>query len=81
MIFAKLAMFAGAVIASASAADYNPTLYEKSTFAGTELMPGDYKLQVTGETAKIFNKKTECGEQGQNGKWRRKVRHYRRYSH
>jgi hypothetical protein len=50
-------LFATPLLVLANAADYNVTLYEKSTLGGTELKPGDYKVEINGDKARIYNKK------------------------
>jgi len=57
MKLAKLMFFAAPLMMLAAAADYRVTLYEKSIVGGTELAPGDYKVEVNGDKAKIFSRK------------------------
>src|SRR5437868_1953159 len=49
-----LGIFGAAV---ANAATYTVTLYEKATVSGTELKPGEYKVDWSGDTAKILSGK------------------------
>ena len=53
MKLAKLMLFATPMMMFAAGADYRLTLHEKSIVAGTELAPGDYKLQVDGDKVKF----------------------------
>src|SRR5262249_20593940 len=50
-------LFAAPLTMFAAAADYRVTLHEKSVVAGTELAPGDYKLEVDGDKVKFMSKK------------------------
>src|SRR5262249_30053852 len=57
MKLAKLMLFATPFVVFAAGADYRVTLHEKSIVSGTELAPGDYKLQVDGDKVKFMSKK------------------------
>lgn len=57
MKLAKLLFLASPLVVLASAADYRVTLYEKSVLGGTELAPGEYKVEINGDMAKIYSKK------------------------
>src|SRR5437763_268862 len=57
MKLAKLILFATPMMMFAAGADYRLTLHEKSIVAGTELPPGDYKLQIDGDKVKFMSKK------------------------
>ena len=57
MKLAKLMLFASPLLVLASAADYKITLHQKSVLGGTELKPGDYKVEVNGDKVRIYNKK------------------------
>jgi hypothetical protein len=50
-------LWASSFATLASAASYRLTLYEKSTVAGKELAPGEYKVELNGEKAKISSGK------------------------
>jgi hypothetical protein len=53
-----VAMFALTVsFALASATNFNVTLFQPSVVAGTELKPGEYKVQVNGDKMTIKNGK------------------------
>jgi len=43
----------GTLAMAMASASYRVTLFEKTAVAGTELMPGDYKLDLDGDMAKI----------------------------
>lgn len=42
-------------VSLASAKSYNITLYQPSVVGGTELKPGDYKLEIEAEKVRITN--------------------------
>ncbi len=54
-----LVSFALAALAIASAKSYTVHLYQTSMFGGTELKPGDYRLEVTDQNAILKSGKQE----------------------
>ena len=52
-LFAFVVCLGTVVMAAANANTYKVTFFEKFTVASTELKPGEYKLDVNGDTARL----------------------------
>ena len=57
MKLAQWMLLACSITAFANAANYNIILYEKTQFGGSEIKPGEYKLEVNGGKARLYDKK------------------------